>query len=191
MGMGASNSAVAASGCCGKRTVRVAFCRNDRLKAHLEQLNEQGKHFDSAWVYREEFTVAGTFLAGGGSGAAGQLVAREQYVLQFQRREKADANGVVDVRGGGAETQLPGVVRKVLRLDWGREGLSYLELDTRLPNDFLVQSKAFEPPLSPTELLEALEEVELTIFDAERWNSLHFCFHLVEGVGKGRVYDYR
>mmetsp|Transcript_37755 Transcript_37755/g.85166 ORF Transcript_37755/g.85166 Transcript_37755/m.85166 type:complete len:173 (-) Transcript_37755:175-693(-) len=153
--------------CCGKRGHVFVVCRNDRLNSWLDQLSKQGKEFDSAWLYREEMALI-------------PHMDHHQYILLYQRHEIKD----------GADGEWPDSVRRHLRLDWGRDGLSFMEVDRRLPEELLVRSKVFEPALKPAELLQELELVQTRSFDVESWNSSNFCFHMIEQAG-GQEYEYR
>mmetsp|Transcript_94155 Transcript_94155/g.269894 ORF Transcript_94155/g.269894 Transcript_94155/m.269894 type:complete len:172 (+) Transcript_94155:116-631(+) len=171
--MGAATSGVA---CCGKRD-GIAWCQNDRLNVYLENLAQQSKTFDSAWLYREELLLPISPRA---------CAPSPQYILLYQRSETKDG------AAGGASGQAlaPERVRTQLRLDWSRDGLCFMETDRRLPEELLVRSKVLDPPLSPSALLSELAEVKGLIFDAEAWSSQQFCFKLME-MGTGREYDYR
>mmetsp|Transcript_23210 Transcript_23210/g.54338 ORF Transcript_23210/g.54338 Transcript_23210/m.54338 type:complete len:172 (-) Transcript_23210:169-684(-) len=164
-------------GCCGKRGNAFVLCRNDRLNACLEQLSKQNKEFDSAWLYREELR----FLP---------ETDQFQYILLYQRSEIKERKADPSSNGGARQLALPERVRRQLRLDWGRDGLSFMELDRRLPEELLVRSKQFKPTLTPSELLKTLSELQSRNFDSENWNSSSFCYHMFEQAA-GQEYEYR
>mmetsp|Transcript_75474 Transcript_75474/g.233485 ORF Transcript_75474/g.233485 Transcript_75474/m.233485 type:complete len:178 (-) Transcript_75474:108-641(-) len=177
--MGGSNSGHAPYitgqvGCCGKRGSSSVLCRNDRLNAYLEKLSEQGKEFDSAWMYREEVVLA-------------PHTEQFQYILLYQRSEikEPKANG-----DGKQLFALQERVRRHLRLDWGKDGLAFMELDRRLPEELLVRSKVFHPSIRPTDLLRFLADLQTRNFDADLWNSSGFCYHML-GQASGKEYEYR
>mmetsp|Transcript_38309 Transcript_38309/g.110678 ORF Transcript_38309/g.110678 Transcript_38309/m.110678 type:complete len:178 (-) Transcript_38309:133-666(-) len=162
-------------GCCGKRGTSFALCRNDRLNAYLEQLAKQSKEFDSAWLYREEVVLV-------------PRTEQFQYIILYQRSE------IKEPKAAAAQQQQqpapPERVRRQLRLDWGRDGLSFMELDRRLPEELLIRSKVFQPGLGPSELLRELAELQARNFDSENWNSSNFCYHMIEQAA-GKEYEYR
>merc|ERR1712061_145909 len=91
---------------------------------------------------------------------------------------------------GLQESTKPERVRKYLELTWGRDGLTFAELDRKLPEATLVHSKEYNPALKPVDLLHELRKVEIRLFDMDSWNSSSFCFHLI-GQGSGMEYEYR
>merc|ERR1711920_574741 len=143
----------------------AVMCRNDRLNAYLEQLATSGHDFDSAWLYREELSPH-----------------REahQYVIFFQRREARETRLGASPKHAGC----------YLRLDWGRDGLSFMEMGSKLPDELLLRSKVFEPVLRPNELLQSLQPLETLCFHVDYWNSSCFCHHLLE-QGSGLDDEYR
>mmetsp|Transcript_79446 Transcript_79446/g.199660 ORF Transcript_79446/g.199660 Transcript_79446/m.199660 type:complete len:170 (-) Transcript_79446:50-559(-) len=164
--------------CCGKRSDAFVFCRNERLNSYLEQMAKQCKEFDSAWLYREEPLIPKA-LAKPGDGPD----LRPQYILLLQRVEAKEP----------LETQavpLTAKVRRQLKLDWSRDGLTFAELDRRLPESMLVRSKVYEPPLPPREVLAELAQVYMMSFDQETWSSSHFCLRII-GKGTGPEYAYK
>lgn len=166
--------------CCGKRPGSAALCQNDRLNSYLDVLNTQGKRFDSAFVYKDELSAA-------------LKLENPKFVLLYQRKELIDSrnSGVPGLSGPPVKQSLtPQIVRRLLKLEWGQDGLSFSELDKKMPEKLLVRSKVFEPPIAPRELLRELEEVQMKPFDAEEWNSSSFCFHLISQA-PGRDFDYR
>eukprot|EP00411_Alexandrium_monilatum_P015958 CAMPEP_0175266498 /NCGR_PEP_ID=MMETSP0093-20121207/43364_1 /TAXON_ID=311494 /ORGANISM="Alexandrium monilatum, Strain CCMP3105" /LENGTH=183 /DNA_ID=CAMNT_0016561105 /DNA_START=8 /DNA_END=559 /DNA_ORIENTATION=+ len=183
--MGGNNSVSAPGGigssqvgCCGKRGGAFVLCRNERLNAYLEQLGKANKEFDSAWLYREEVTVVPN-------------LEQFTYILLFQRSEIKEVNQQKEAAGEGKQPlALPGRVRRHLRFDWGRDGLAFMEIDRRLPEELLVRSKVFQPCLRPSDVLRTLVDLQSRTFDSETWNSSAFCYHML-GQAPGKEYEYR
>ena len=94
------------------------------------------------------------------------------------------------VERDGVRTVVPQKVLRYLRLDWGQDGLYFDELPTRLPEKLAVQSKVFERPLRPAELLQQLAEVQHKVFDFDDWTSYTFCHYLI-AKASGKTYTYR
>mmetsp|Transcript_36971 Transcript_36971/g.106704 ORF Transcript_36971/g.106704 Transcript_36971/m.106704 type:complete len:184 (+) Transcript_36971:185-736(+) len=183
--MGAATSGA----CCGKRAGAITFCRNDTLAAYLEELSKEEKVFHSAYIYREEYS-----LSAGPPSRSREQSTRHQYVLMYQRSElevtcvSKDGSSSPESIGRRPSMQR---VRSFLRLDWGREGLTWILVDKRLPDALLVRSKVFSPPLKPSALAFEFGEIQLHCFDPDTWNSSHFCFHMLENVGDGQELDYK
>ncbi|CAE8677399.1 unnamed protein product [Polarella glacialis] len=145
----------------------------DRLNSFLEQLELQDQEFDSAYLYRQEVRI-------------GPRMASQQYILLYQRTELVREQSAA----GEASLLSPQKVRRELRIDWGRDGLAFTELDRRLSDDMLILSKVFDPPLKPSQLLKELSEVQGRFFDPEEWASYNFCFHMIDQA-PGKEYEYR
>ncbi|CAE8612363.1 unnamed protein product [Polarella glacialis] len=160
-------------GCCGSRANAAMLCFNDRLNSFLEQLELQDQEFDSAYLYRQEVRT-------------GPRMASQQYILLYQRTELVREQSAA----GEASLLSPRKVRRELRIDWGRDGLAFTELDRRLSDDMLIRSKVFDPPLKPSQLLKELSEVQGRFFDPEEWASYNFCFHMIDQA-PGKEYEYR
>ncbi|CAJ1331937.1 unnamed protein product [Effrenium voratum] len=154
--------------CCGPRSSNT-FCRNEFLDMHLSKLEEHDQEFDSAFLYQLQ--------------VKSNDVSDDRYTLLFQRTEQ-------EAPKSAARAVVPQKVRHFLRLDWNPDGLAFDELNTRLPENLLVESKVFHRPLRPAELGHQLEEVQNKTFDIAEWNSNHFCQYLIAQVS-GKAYQYR
>ncbi|CAL1170134.1 unnamed protein product [Cladocopium goreaui] len=143
--------------CCGPRSSN-ACCRNEFLEIFLAKLEEGNQEFDSAFLYKLQAKT----------GADAQDA---RYSLLYQRTELA----LEAPNEHGIRAVVPQKVRRLLRLDWSQDGLSFDEIDARLPETLLVQSKVFERPLRPAELLQHLAEVQNKVFDFDNWTSYDFC----------------
>mmetsp|Transcript_36098 Transcript_36098/g.78848 ORF Transcript_36098/g.78848 Transcript_36098/m.78848 type:complete len:154 (-) Transcript_36098:79-540(-) len=99
----------------------------------------------------------------------------EQYIVYFQ--------------GTGLSDENPSA-RRYLRLDWGRSGLAFMEVESKLSEQLLVRSKTLQPPLAAGDLLRELKKVESLLFDHDTWNSASFCYHILEQA-PGTNYEYR
>mmetsp|Transcript_44676 Transcript_44676/g.104089 ORF Transcript_44676/g.104089 Transcript_44676/m.104089 type:complete len:179 (+) Transcript_44676:87-623(+) len=161
------------SGCCASRLTHP-YCRNDFLAIYLAKLEHQNQEFDSAYLYRQ-------VKAGPGNQSP-------KYVLMYQRTELA----VVEVPESdtGVKALVPHKVRRLLRLDWGPDGLAFDEFATRLPESALVQSKVFSSALTPSELQQQLTEVWHKTFDPDEWSSFNFCHHFMAQIA-GKTYQYK
>ncbi|CAE7503962.1 unnamed protein product [Symbiodinium pilosum] len=157
------------AGCCGARTTS-ALCHNVFLNNLLEKLEEQSQEYDSAFLYQQVRSGAG---------------AAPQYILLYQRTEEKAPS-----RESGVRVVVSQKVRRLLRLDWSPDGLAYEEPESRLPDSLLIQSKVFDHPLRPLELLHQLSEVQHKAFDPDEWASFNFCYHMISQIA-GKAYHYR
>mmetsp|Transcript_27182 Transcript_27182/g.63793 ORF Transcript_27182/g.63793 Transcript_27182/m.63793 type:complete len:107 (+) Transcript_27182:310-630(+) len=105
----------------------------------------------------------------------------------YQRTERESE---VPPHESGVRVVVSQKVRRLLRLDWGPDGLAYEELEARLSEALLIQSKVFDRPLRPSELLQQLMEVQHKAFDQDEWASFNFCYHMI-GQSPGKAYHYR
>eukprot|EP00747_Dinoflagellata_sp_TGD_P060505 gnl/TRDRNA2_/TRDRNA2_152055_c0_seq1.p1 gnl/TRDRNA2_/TRDRNA2_152055_c0~~gnl/TRDRNA2_/TRDRNA2_152055_c0_seq1.p1 ORF type:complete len:168 (-),score=33.94 gnl/TRDRNA2_/TRDRNA2_152055_c0_seq1:220-723(-) len=161
------------TGCCGKRDLNLPVCRNERLSAHLDQLAAGDKEFESAWVYREEDDPV---ISGNDKTPHVVRIPQDRYTVYYQRNERhPDGNQWV---------------RLYLRIDWGKDGLSFSEEEKKLTQEFLVRSKDLEPPLHPAELKRELDQVAFRTYDHNVWTSYDFCHYLFDQA-PGKGYEYR
>ncbi|CAK9023661.1 unnamed protein product [Durusdinium trenchii] len=156
--------------CCGARSSNTS-CRNEFLEIFLTKLEEKNQEFDSAFLYKLQIK----------SGADSQT---PRYSLLYQRMELSEA------AENGVRAVVPQKVPRLLRLDWSPDGLAFDEMDARLPQTLLVQSKVFERPLRPGELLQQLGEVQDKFFSFDNWTSYDFC-HYFMTQAPGKTYQYR
>eukprot|EP00929_Paragymnodinium_shiwhaense_P044711 TRINITY_DN22930_c0_g1_i2.p1 TRINITY_DN22930_c0_g1~~TRINITY_DN22930_c0_g1_i2.p1 ORF type:complete len:171 (+),score=42.30 TRINITY_DN22930_c0_g1_i2:68-580(+) len=162
------------TGCCSGRQ-RGVFCRNERLLMYLERLRDEKKEFDSIWIYKHDDDGPLTARSNAGQGMDS---ASRSFVVFLQR-----------IDGGGSHKP----VRKVVRLEWGYDGLAFSEDEHRPPEAgelLLVASKVFKPAVPASEVLRKFEDLQHYAFDREYWNSERFCFHLFD-LAPGKEYEYR
>eukprot|EP00933_Yihiella_yeosuensis_P083997 TRINITY_DN98321_c0_g1_i1.p1 TRINITY_DN98321_c0_g1~~TRINITY_DN98321_c0_g1_i1.p1 ORF type:complete len:181 (+),score=15.10 TRINITY_DN98321_c0_g1_i1:97-639(+) len=180
--MGATTSV----GCCGSRASAMMLCYNDRLNTYLRGITNPEHGFDSAYVYIEEIRILPDTLC-------------QQYVLIYQRSEileETKASSEESNRGQQqkrpilSEDRIPRKVHRILRLDWGRDGLAFMELEKRPPDDMLIRSKVLDPALKPLQLLYQLEKVKHRCYDPDGWASHDFSLHMIDQAS-GKDYYYR
>ncbi|CAE7460620.1 hypothetical protein AK812_SmicGene29126 [Symbiodinium microadriaticum] len=161
------------AGCCGARTTST-LCQNEFLNMLLAKLEEQDQEYDSAYLYQQQVK-------------SGHGVQGHKYTIMYQRTERESE---VPPHESGVRVVVSQKVRRLLRLDWGPDGLAYEELEARLSEALLIQSKVFDRPLRPSELLQQLMEVQHKAFDQDEWASFNFCYHMI-GQSPGKAYHYR
>mmetsp|Transcript_59132 Transcript_59132/g.157350 ORF Transcript_59132/g.157350 Transcript_59132/m.157350 type:complete len:152 (-) Transcript_59132:226-681(-) len=98
-----------------------------------------------------------------------------QYILCYHRLERDEDDPSLRKR-------------HILRLDWGRDGLCFQELDAKLADDMMVRSKTFDPALKAGDVRKHLAEVAMRVFDTQ-WSSMEFCEFLFEKA-PGQKFEY-
>ncbi|CAE7255238.1 unnamed protein product, partial [Symbiodinium natans] len=153
-----------ADSCCGARAIATSsLCYNEFLNIQLGKLEEQDQEYDSAYLYQQQVKLGNGLQA-------------PKYTILYQRTERA---AEAPPRESGMRVVVPQKVRRLLQLDWGPDGLAWEEPESRLPDSMLIQSKVFDHPLRPSELLQQLTEVQHKAFDRDEWASFNFCYHMI------------